>query len=259
MNVLDSFRLDNQVAVVTGGAGLYGRQIVQAMAEAGARTFMTSRNLEALERQAQGFRQANLDVTALPLDQGDEESVKRLLVQVLDQAEAVDILVNNAVLRSMASWASPAADFARSMEVNATGVFMMTREFGNHMAERGRGSIINVGSIYGVVGPDSWLYEGIMDMGPPDYYFHKGGMIQLTRFAASKLGPLGVRVNAITPGGFNPDLLGAEFELRYNARTFLGRMANETDLKGLVVFLASGASAYITGASIPVDGGLTAK
>jgi NAD(P)-dependent dehydrogenase (short-subunit alcohol dehydrogenase family) len=252
------FDLHGKVAVVTGGAGLYGRQIAEALAEAGARTFMASRSLEKLRIQADAFAAEGLTVTPLSLDQGREESIQQLLQSVVSTAGAVDILVNNSVLRPMADWSSPAADFAKSMEVNATGLFLMTRTFGQHMAARGSGSIINVGSIQGLVGPDFTLYEGL-DWGiPPDYFFHKGGLVQLSRFAASKLGPAGVRVNSIIPGGFfnNQD---PRFVVRYNARTFLGRMANETDLKGAIVFLAAEASAYVTGACLTVDGGYTAK
>lgn len=252
------FDLTGKVALATGGAGLYGRQIVQALAEAGAKTFMASRDLTKLQKQAEVFRAEGLDVTALQLDQSDEKSVNDLLRYIVDTAGGVDILVNNAVLRPMTDWSGPVEQFAKSMEVNATGLFMMTRTFGDYMAERGHGSIINVGSIQGLVGPDYTLYEGLNWGVAPDYFFHKGGMQQLTRFAASKLGPRGVRVNVIVPGGFfnNQD---ASFVARYNARTFLGRMGNETDIKGAIVFLASDASAYITGATIAIDGGYTAK
>jgi NAD(P)-dependent dehydrogenase (short-subunit alcohol dehydrogenase family) len=237
---------------------LYGRQIVEALAEAGARTFMASRNLETLQAQAEVFRQAGLNVTVLQYDQASEPSVLQLLGQVIDAAGTVDILVNNSVSRPMSDWSSPAADFAKSMEVNATGLFLMIRAFGEHMAECGRGSIINIGSIQGCVGPDYTLYEGLGWGIDPDYFFHKGGLLQLTRFAASKLGPHGVRVNAINPGGY---FTGQDprFVERYNARTFLGRMANDSDLKGAVVFLASDASQYVTGADLAVDGGYTAK
>jgi NAD(P)-dependent dehydrogenase (short-subunit alcohol dehydrogenase family) len=252
------FDLRDRVAVVTGGAGLYGRQIVEALAEAGARTFMASRNIESLRAQADVFRQAGLEVTALQYDQSSEESIQQLLQQVLDAAGKVDILVNNSVLRPMHDWSGTVAEFAKSMEVNATGLFAITRLFGDVMAEQGQGSIINVGSIQGEVGPDYSLYEGLNMMTPPDYFFHKGGMLQLTRYAASRLGPRGVRVNSITPGGFfnNQD---PRFVERYNARTFLGRMADESDLKGVIVFLASDASAYVTGDNIHIDGGYTSK
>jgi NAD(P)-dependent dehydrogenase (short-subunit alcohol dehydrogenase family) len=258
MNVLDSFRLQGKVALVTGGAGLYGRQIVEALAEAGARTFMASRNLDKLRAQAEVFRQAGLEVETLQYDQASEQSILEVLRQLIDTAGGVDILVNNSVARAMDDWSSPAADYAKSLEVNATGLFVITRAFGEHMAQRGRGSIINIGSIYGMGGPDYSLYEGLGWGVDPDYFVHKGGMVQLTRFAAAKLGPRGVRVNVINPGGYfnNQD---ARFLPRYHARTFLGRMANDSDLKGAIVFLASDASQYVTGAALAVDGGFTAK
>lgn len=257
-HVRELFDLTGRVAVVTGGAGLYGRQIVEALAEAGARTFMASRNVDKLRQQAEAFAARGLSVTPLPLDQADEESVGALLAAVVQQAGGVDVLVNNAVLRPMRDWSSPAEDFTRSMAVNATGLFLMTRVFGEHMAQRGSGSIVNVGSIQGEVGPDFTLYEGLDWGTPPDYFFHKGGMLQLTRFAASKLGPRGVRVNCLVPGGFF-NSQDPRFVERYCARTFLGRMAGEADLKGAVVLLASDAAAYITGATLAVDGGYTAK
>ena len=258
MNVLDSFRLDGKVAVVAGGAGLYSRQIVEALAEVGAKTFSADYDLDKARQQAEEFRKRGLDVTALHFDQGSEESINALLASIIESAGRLDVAVNSAVMRSMADWSSPAKDFARSMEVNATGMFMLVRTFGDYMAEHDGGSIINIGSIAGMIGPDFSLYEGWDWETPPDYGFHKAGMLQLTRFAASKLGPRGVRVNTISPGGLYSDQPD-EFVRRYSAKTFLGRMANETDLKGIIVFLASGASAYITGTNIPMEAGYTAK
>ena len=258
MTVLESFNLTGKVALVTGGGGLYGRQITQALAEAGAKTIVASRDLANLKAQAAALAACGLDVDAMHLDQGSEASVTQLLQEIIHLRGRLDILVNNAVERTMNDWHSPPEAFERSMRTNATGLFLMTRVFGDHMAAHGGGSIINVGSIQGMVGPDFTLYEGLDWGAPPDYFFHKGGLLQLTRYAAAKLGPRRVRVNSISPGGFFADQ-DAEFLQRYNARTFLNRMANATDLKGVVVFLASDASAYITGANIPVDGGYTAK
>ena len=237
--------------------GLYGRQIVEALAEAGAKTFMASRNIAAQERQAATFRQAGLDVTALQLDQSNEASIHAALKEIIDRAGRCDILVNNAVWRPPAEMPLFEA-FAKSMEINATGIVMMTEIFGGHMGEHGGGSIINIGSIYGMVGPDFTLYGGTAMRAPVDYFFAKGGMLQLTRHSAATLGPSGVRVNCISPGGFFDNQPEA-FLQRYCPRTFVGRMANQSDLKGVIVLLASDASAYITGANIPVDGGLTAK
>lgn len=257
-NVIDSFRLDGKVAVLTGGAGLFGRQIVDGLAEAGAHVVMASRGVEKLEAVASEVKARGLEASAMYLDQGDESSIEALHDQATSRFGGVDVLVNNAVLRPMSGWGGDAEEFRRSMAVNVTGVFLMTRVFGDAMAERGRGSIVNVGSIQGVVGPDFALYDGLGMDPAPDYYIHKGGMLQLTRYAAAKLGPHGVRVNTVNPGGFFNDQ-DPEFVQRYDARTFLGRMANHTDLKGPIVFLASDASAYVTGATLAVDGGYTAK
>lgn len=258
MNVQEMFSLRGKTALVTGGAGLYGRQIAEALAEANATTFMASRNLEALQQQADRFKQQGIEVTPLEFDQGDEASTRRLLDEIVGRTGRIDVLVNNAVARPMKDWGSPEEAWVESMRINATGVFRITRLVADHMADCGGGSIINIGSIQGVVGPDFTLYEGLGWDAPPDYFFHKGGMVQLTRYVASKLGPQGVRCNTLVPGGFfnNQD---ATFVTRYEQRTMLGRMANESDLKGAIVFLASDASAYMTAGTLAVDGGYTAK
>jgi NAD(P)-dependent dehydrogenase (short-subunit alcohol dehydrogenase family) len=145
------------------------------------------------------------------------------------------------------------------MAVNATGLMLMHRAFGTGMAEQGRGSIVNIGSIQGMIGPSYELYVGTQmgDM-PPDYFFHKGGMLNLTRFYAALYGPRQVRVNCVSPGGFfnnQPE----PFLSRYSEHTMLGRMADDTDLGGSIIFLLSDASRYVTGVNLPVDGGYTAK
>ncbi len=261
MNVLEMFSLKGKVALVTGGGGLYGRQIVEALAEAGAMTFTASRHVEALRSLASAWREKGLEVQTLHLDLGEENSILRLRDEILSRTGRVDILVNNAVLRPMKrGFVDTATTFAESMRVNATGLFIITRAIGDGMAQRGSGSIINIGSIHGMVGPDPPIYEGTEMHGFfPDYFFHKGGIINFTRFIASYYGSRGVRCNCVSPGGFRTERMPEAFVKNYSQRTFLGRLANETDLKGVVVFLASDASAYITGANIPVDGGYTAK
>ncbi|MFA5865796.1 MAG: SDR family oxidoreductase [Phycisphaerae bacterium] len=257
--ILEKFSLTGKVALITGGAGLYGRQMVEALAEAGAKTYIASRNVEALEVVAADHHRAKgYDVTALALDQAQEASIHQVRDQIIKQSGCIDILVNNAVARPMKKgWQDDAATFSESMEVNATGLFLITRAIGDAMAEGG--SIINIGSIMGMVGPDPTLYEGTNMHGwYPDYFFHKGGMINFTRFVASYYGAKGIRCNCISPGGFS-NHQPAEFVQRYSARTFLGRMADDQDMKGILVFLASDASLYITGTNIPVDGGYTAK
>jgi NAD(P)-dependent dehydrogenase (short-subunit alcohol dehydrogenase family) len=258
MNVLESFSLRGKNALITGGAGLFGRQIVEALCEAGAHTIMASRNREPLDAYAAELTSRGYLASTDSYDQGEEASILALLDRLVAKHGRIHVLINNSVSRPMKHWTAPASAFAESMRVNATGVFIMSRAFGEHMASKGGGSIVNIGSIQGCVGPDFSLYEDTRGTAIPDYFFHKGGMIQLTRFVASKLGPQGVRVNCISPGGFYTDQEDV-FVKRYNQRTFLGRMANNEDLKGTIVFLTSDASAYVTGTNIPVDGGYTAK
>ncbi|HUW59704.1 MAG TPA: SDR family oxidoreductase [Candidatus Bathyarchaeia archaeon] len=261
MPVLDLFSLEGKSALVTGGAGLYGRQIVRAIAEAGAETCIASRNIEALEMFAGELRRDGLPVTAMQYDQGDDASILMLRDAFLGRHGKIDVLVNNAVARPMKDgFYSAAETFDESMRVNATGLFIITRAFGDSMAEAGSGSIINIGSIQGMIGPDPPIYRGTtMHAWAPDYFFHKGGMINFTRFIASYYGPRGVRCNCLSPGGFQTPEHPEPFVRQYSERTFLGRLANDTDLMGAVVFLASDAARYVTGINLPVDGGYTAK
>lgn len=261
MDVLESFSLKGKVALVTGGAGLYGRQIVEALAEAGARTFIAARGLEKLEAVAAEERARGHDVTALPLDLSSDASIETLHKTIIERAGRCDVLVNNAVTRSaLDGWAHELDAFDRSLRVNASALFKITHLFGQTMRANKYGSVINIGSMMGMVGLELANYVGT-DMMPdpsPIYHYEKGGMISFTRWAASVLGGDGVRVNCLSPGGFFNDQ-PAPFVRAYSERTQLGRMANVTDLKGAIVFFASDASLYITGTNLPVDGGYTAK
>ncbi|MDB6127352.1 MAG: short-chain dehydrogenase [Verrucomicrobia bacterium] len=257
-NLLAQFSLQGKVVVLTGGAGLYGRGLTTFLASAGATLVIASRGLAALETVASEERALGRNVEAEELDQGDEQSVLALRDRVVARHGRVDGLVNNAVLRPMKSPDDSVANWAESMRVNATGLFAITRAFGEAMASQRGGSIVNIGSIQGMVGANLWLYEGTNMGTVPDYFFHKGGMLNLSRYYAALLGPSGVRVNCLSPGGFyhNHD---PHFVKRYESMTMLGRMARDSDLGGAVVFLLSDASSYITGANLPIDGGYTAK
>lgn len=258
MKVLESFSLKDKVALITGGAGLYGRQIVEAVAEAGAKTYIASRNIAELEKVAEMHRKRGEDVTALKFDQGDEQSARAVRDRILKDRGKIDILVNNAVARPMKGFEDKIENFAESMRINATGLFSITRAIGDVMSSGG--SIINIGSIMGLIGPEPANYRGTNMSGfYPEYFFHKGGLVNLTRFLASYYGSKGIRCNCIHPGGFRTEKMPEAFVRQYCERTCLGRLANDTDLKGIIVFLASDASVYVTGANISIDGGYTAK
>lgn len=139
MNVLQSFSLAGKTAIVTGGAGLYGRQIAEALSEAGARTYITSRNGDPrhLEQLEESFEQRGCRVMACQLDQQDENAIQKLRDRILADGGRIDILVNNAVARTMKGWEDAAEKFSESMDINATGLFMMTRAFGDEMAKQG--------------------------------------------------------------------------------------------------------------------------
>jgi len=258
MNVKDLLDLKGKIILVTGGAGLYGRCIVEGLAEAGGTVVTASRNLEAGEQVAQEFCDRGLDIFAMQVDQADHESVMALKDLVLDKFGQLDVFINNAVSRPMKGYNAPIDQFTESMRINATGMMDILREMADMIAQSGGGSIINISSMMGMYGPDLSNYEGT-DMGdmPPDYFFHRGGMINLTRFMARMLAPKKIRVNCISPGGLH-DNQPQRFVENYSKKVPVGRMANKDDIKGLVVLLASEASAYINGENILMDGGMHA-
>ena len=261
MNVMELFDLTGKVAVITGGAGLYGYQLVCALAEAGATVYVASRNRKNNLEKLSFLIEKGYKIHILEFDLEDEQSILKLCDDVYAAEGKADILVNNAVLRCMSGYTDTAKNFDRSMHANTTGLFVISRAFGDRMAKAGSGSIINIGSYMGILGPDYNLYEGT-DMNKNgalgDYFFHKGGITNYTKFLAGHYGRYGVRANCIELGGLYSGQ-NSVFVERYNKSTMLGRMANETDVKGLIVYLASDASAYMTGAIIPLDGGYSAK
>lgn len=254
--------LSGKVIIQFGGTGLLGRALVQALASAGATLVVASRNRKQLESLAAQEAAAGRTVLIEETDIGSEASLATLRDRVRERHGRIDGIVFNAVSRPMRAMSDELSIWRASMEVNATGFFATCRTFGDAMARQpGGGSIVNIASIYGMVGSNPSLYEGTTMTAAPDYFFHKGGMVNLTRYLASHYGPSKVRVNVVSPGGiFNPDApQAAEFITRYNRITMLGRMCEAHEVGGAVIFLLSDASTYITGANLPVDGGHTAK
>lgn len=258
--VRELFSLEGRVALVTGGAGRYGRQISIALAEAGATVIVASRCQEKCEAFASKVREAGWKAEARALDLTSEESVNQVAKAIVARCGRIDILFNNAVItRSEPMEEHSVEEWARAMECNSVGLYRACRVFGELMASRGTGSIINVASIYGVVSPEFGIYDGHPEMtNPPSYGFAKAGMLQLTRYLAVYFGKFGVRVNSLSPGGLCSPDMPRQFVENYSKRTSLGRMAGPNDLKGAAVFLASDASAYVTGHNLLVDGGYTA-
>ncbi len=261
MSKTPSFSLEGKVILQFGGTGLLGRSLVASLSASGARLVVASRNRSALESLSSSESTDGATVLIEEVDIVNESSLHALRDRVLKQHGRIDGIVFNAVSRPMASMNDALSTWRESMETNATGFFATARIFGDDMAERKSGSIVNIASMQGMVGVNPWLYEGTTMTAAPDYFFHKGGMINLTRYLASHYGPSGVRVNVVSPGGiFNPEKPQSDaFLARYAKMTMLGRMAEAREIGGSVVFLLSDASTYITGANLPIDGGYTAK
>lgn len=258
MNTNELFRLDGRVALVTGGAGIYGIHITRALAEVGAKVVVASRNADQCEKVAVAMRDQGLEVSGATLDLGSSDSISQLREHIVSTHGKLDILFNNAVARAGGDPSTVTEDdWVSAMEINSTGFFMASKIFGEQMIEQRSGVMVNIASIYGVVGPNFNIYEGTDITSPANYAFAKGGMVNFTRYAASYYGRFGIRVNCISPGGFQTDQPDV-FIANYAKQTPLGRMATDDDIKGAAVFLASDASAYITGHNLMVDGGWTA-
>ncbi len=257
MHVQRLFSLKNKIALVTGGAGLYGVCISRALGEAGAKVVIASRNIKNCQIEAGKLKAQGMDIKAEHLDLSSEQSIVDLGDKIISEEGKIDILVNNAVIRPLKGFDSSADNWDVSMKVNAAGLYLCSKIFISQMVKQNRGNIINISSIYGMVGPDFSIYEGTDMENPPDYAFHKAGMINFTRYLATRFARYNIRVNCISPGGLYTGQ-AESFVNNYIKRTPLGRMANEDDIKGAIVFLASDASAYVTGENLVVDGGWTA-
>lgn len=273
-NILDKFDLSGQVAVVTGGAGLLGKEFCRTLAEAGAAVAVVDLNAEASGKVTADLSTAGYRVRAIPTDITDPDSVNDLLTTTLKEFGRLDILVNSAALdpkfdpEALAKGLTPGKfeDFPlkhwnAALNVNLTGMFLVTQACVQPMLEQGKkGSIINICSTYGLDAPDQRIYikDGKRLAFKPVYYtVTKAGVLGFTKYLAAYYMGTEIRVNALTPGGvFNNH--DDSFVANYSAKTILGRMARKDEMNGALLFLASEASAYMTGGNLVVDGGWTA-
>jgi NAD(P)-dependent dehydrogenase (short-subunit alcohol dehydrogenase family) len=273
LSIRDTFSLRGKVAVVTGAIGLLGKHHCDALAEAGATVIVTDTDPQQTTSFATELS-GRYDVPALghAVDITKKDEIDGLRDVTLQRFGQIDVLVNNAAINDMFENPKTATEqskfenypldlWQRSLDVNVTGAFLCSQVIGSVMARAGRGSIINIASTYGLVAPDQSLYR--KSDGTQTFYksvaypVTKAAIISLTRFLAAYWGGSGVRANTLSPGGVE-NSQDREFIESYSMRTPLGRMADPTDYKGAIVFLASDASAYMTGANLVVDGGWTA-
>lgn len=264
----DIFSLQGKTAIVTGAGGLLGAYHCRALIEAGARVYAADLDPDASRSVADNLHR---DCIACEVDVTDKVSISRLLNEVIEAFGTVEILVNNAAINDMYERPELALEqssfekypldlWKRSLEVNVTGPFLCSQIIGSKMAECGAGSIINIASTYAIVAPDQSLYKdrnGHQQFyKSPVYPTAKGAIISFTRYLAAYWGHKGVRVNTLSPGGVENGQ-DEHFVAQYSAKTPMNRMAVPSDYMGALIFLASDASAYMTGANLVVDGGFT--
>ena len=267
------FDLTGRVAIVTGGAGLLGAEFCRTLAQAGAAVIIADMDGEAAANLAASLSQSGFQALGVGTDVTRADSVQGMVDSTLRNYDQLDILVNSAALdpkfdpQSKKSHSGAFEDYPldlwqQALDVNITGMFLSCQAAVKPMLEQGNGVIINVASIYGLTAPDQRVYQ--RDGEPPQYkpvYYTvtKAGVLGMTKYLAAYYAGIAarIRVNALTPGGvFNEH--SDEFVKAYSARAVIGRMAEKDEMNGALLFLASDASKYMTGANLIVDGGWTA-
>lgn len=257
MHIQELFNLSGKVAIVTGGGRGLGEQIAVGLAEAGADVVVCSRKQAACDEVAEQIRSLGRKSLSIACDVTVPEDVQRVVDETISTFGKIDILVNNSGI----SWGAPVEEyplekFNQVLNVNVTGAFLMSQAAGRHMLEQKYGKIINIASVAGLVGSDPRVMNAI------GYNASKGAVISFTKDLAVKWARKGITVNALAPGFFPSKMSNALLE-RFGDKilegTPMGRFGGEDDLKGAALFLASDASAFVTGQVIPVDGGATAS
>jgi len=265
------FDLTDRTAIITGGAGLLGAEFCKTLAAAGAAITIADIDGEAAEGVASTLSKQGFQARGQEADVSSVESVRHMVESTLKAYHRLDILVNCAALdpkfdpHSGQSHSGTFEEFPlevwkRALDVNLTGVMLCCQAASKVMLVGKGGVIINIASIYGVAAPDQRLYQRLgkpPEFKPAYYSVTKAGILGLTKYLAAYYAGKNIRVNALTPGGiFNEHEI--EFERSYSARTVIGRMAEKDEMNGALLFLASDASRYMTGANLIVDGGWTA-
>ena len=272
MNRTDVFDVTDRVVVITGGLGQIGRQFALEFIDRGAKVAIFNRSLPDATVLEQRFPVESGRIMFCAVDITQKASIQAGLAQVTGEWGVPHVLINNAGIDTQPSAppevSGPFEDFPEDvwrevLEVNMTGTFFCCQVIGGAMAKAGRGSIVNIGSIYGMLSPvqDIYAYKekktGRPFIKPVAYSASKSGLYNFTRYLATYWGRKGVRVNILTPSGVRRDTQDAEFQANYCARMPIGRMAEENEFNGAAVFLASDASRYMTGSNLVIDGGWT--
>jgi NAD(P)-dependent dehydrogenase (short-subunit alcohol dehydrogenase family) len=260
--IQEMFNLAGKTALITGACGWLVQSMCRGLAEAGASVVCA--DIPKMKEKALEFSKTlpvvgNAKHYAAEVDYMDTLSIENCMADAVKQAGHVDIVVNSGYERVTSDWTDVTAEQFTRQLANASGVFLLCREMHSHVVKRGgKGSIINIGSMYGLVGSYPDAYAGINIASPVAYHALKGGILSMTRHLGVYWVGDGVRVNCLTPGPFPATGVNPELKARLSSKSPMKRMGRPDELKGALVFLASDASSYVTGANLIVDGGWTA-
>ena len=267
-NIIDKFRLDKKVVILTGSAGRIGQRFAHILSDAGANVVLVDieeKSNKKLENELK--TKYHTKPSSFKIDITKKHDIIKLKKLILKKYKKVDILVNNAhsiprihPKRDVPFENYPIELWDETISSNLRGVFLCSQEFGKTMLKQKKGVIINISSIYGLVGPDQRIYGKSRLNSPAFYSATKGALVNLTRYLAAYWHQKNIRVNTLTLGGVFDSKLHKDknFEKNYSNKTMMGRMGKKEDFDGALLFLASDASGYVTGTNIVVDGGWTA-
>lgn len=258
------FDLSGQVVILVGASGLLGKKYSESLSEAGANVVLADLNFSECKKLESGLRKKfDVNPLAIKVDITKKQSIKDMIKKTMKCYSRIDVLINNAIFhegpseRAVSFEKFPLSSWNKVIEVNLTGVLLCCQQVGKIMIEQKHGVIINIGSIYGLVGADQSIYGKSGLNSSIGYAVTKSGVLNLTRYLASYWRKKGIRVNTLSLGGVE-NKQSLKFQKNYSKKTLLGRMANKDEYVGALLFLASDASSYMTGANLVVDGGWTA-
>jgi NAD(P)-dependent dehydrogenase (short-subunit alcohol dehydrogenase family) len=259
VSILAEYSLDGKVSIVTGGYGNLGKAMTEGLAEAGSTVVVCDRNIDDYEKAFEKHKPAN--TFFVEIDISSTKSIRRAFKHIRNRYGSIDVLVNNAFY-SKTNMPEKMTDEEWSYSIDGTlsSVFRCIREVVPYMQEQHAGAIMNISSMYGIVSPDFAIYDAHKKfLNPPSYGAAKAGIIQLTKYCAVYFAKDNIRVNCVSPGAFPSPAVqrNRNFVAKLRTKVPLNRIGKPDDLKGIIVFLSSGASSYITGQNIVVDGGWT--
>jgi NAD(P)-dependent dehydrogenase (short-subunit alcohol dehydrogenase family) len=269
------YSLNNEVVVISGGAGFLGKEFAIAACESGAQCALIDANMEMLEETRNELNNQGYQVSIWHVNITDTFELDKVISRIIKEHGKIDVLINSAALamkdmqQGGSSYFDPVESYGKdlwqnALDINLTGTFMMCQRVGNHMKSKQKGSIINIASDVAIISPDHRIYEpneltgyeGSAFNTPLSYCVSKTGILGMTRYLSTYWAKDGIRVNSISPAGVYRKQ-PPNFVKELTSRIPMGRMANVHELKGPAIFLASEASSFVTGSNLVVDGGRT--